>query len=162
MSRQYVSFTKQDFERKVLDKTNLPYKERGVVKGEYTYLVPIKGRTDVFIYVRSSVRANGQNAGVGEDSIRAHLFVPEFNLHFGKTKKYVQRTNGATTWYERTLDMLRELYGSAMKMEKVKQHNCPECGKIQRFFTAKTAQNKGRVFTKCWDCNAGFSWVGEN
>lgn len=149
-------FTKKVFEEKVLDKTNLNWQELGLVQGEYTYLVPIKNRSDVAIYIRSSVKVNGISAGVGEDSIRAHLLLTERKIHFGKTKR-VHRQPG---WNKRTLDLLRVLYRKARDMKSVKDYNCPECGKLQNIYTVKKkGKNQGRLFTFCFDCEENWHWL---
>lgn len=116
------------------------WKSRGFQYGEHIFTIQVK--REVFIYVRSSVRANGMSAGEGQDSIRAYLVDRALQPLGTKTQKYVTRKPG---WEGRMTNMLRELYrrGKAIK-------NCPHCNKPQSVrVVKKQTKNKGRIFQAC-------------
>lgn len=147
-------FTKEDFEN-ALPKDKKTGEDlcqpTGLVNGEYTYLLHVRG--DSHISIRSSVRSNGVAADTGHDSIRAWLVDGDGYPAGSKVQSYVTRVPG---WADRLTSVLRELY-----RRSTAAGDCPTCGKPMGVWKVKKeGKNKGRIFYKCWT-DGHFRWEGE-
>ena len=129
----------------------------GVVSGEYVYRVAVDEK--VSIEIRSSVRANGQSADTGEDSIRCWLVekrdmspvVVDWNPIGAKVNRYTTRLPG---WQARLTANLRTLW-----QWRKKAGDCEKCGRPKHVAKSGKPESKNRVFAKCFDCNTGFVWL---
>src|SRR3972149_2295059 len=81
-------FSREQFE----DALPPGFRHAGLVKGEHTYT--LETGDGVALFVRSSVRSDGQAAGVGEDSIRLYFLTEEGKPLGGKLTNYVTRVPG--------------------------------------------------------------------
>lgn len=125
------------------------WKPLGLLNGEYSYIIPIVGKPEFGIMVRSSVHADGQSAGAGEDSIRCWIVKNEAGWPGwgSKIAKYVTRVPG---WEKRLIDTLKKLYKMALAIEV-----CQYCSSWMKVFKVrKQGPNRGRIFLKC-DCRRG-------
>lgn len=148
-------FTKDEFEAALprhKDTGDTMWTPNGCVSGEYEYF--IKVRDGVFVKVRSSVRQDGVAADTGKDSIRAWLVGEDAQPLGAKLLSHTTRLPG---WQDRMDKILKELWKRGMSLQ-----NCPSCDKPMGYYKVKKdGENKGRLFTKCWDHNH-FSWLDEN
>ena len=152
-------FTKAQFEAALpqhKENSEPLWEEKGLIQGEWTYLINFDHPLGHQIEVRSSVRSDGQSAGTGQDSSRLWLVDKEGNLLGSKLSKYVTRVPG---WGERLMEQLRTLAKLGKKLE-----TC-SCGKNQvAFKVKKPGPNKGRFFKTCSEreCKrTEFEWLDE-
>lgn len=161
-------FTYEQFEAALPQGTHGPlYIVQGVTDGEHAYRMPVKAfnhNGGVYVAIRSSVREDGQSAGVGEDSIRLYLMCPTGPVA-SKLTKYITRVKG---WERRMTTQLRTLYKIGLALKP-----CPQCGDLMHGFIAKgplvLVQNRGRLFQKCvrvnarglklHGCSGSFEWI---
>lgn len=155
----FVTITKQEFEN-ALPKhrsTGDPLWEYvGFIQDEHVYYVPLPRDKNTGVMIRSSIGQDGQNADVGENSIRAWLVEKDGQNHKplgSKSQKWITRTSG---WDKRLVAMIRTLL-----TWRFRAGDCPVCQKPKRIFVVKKpGANKGRPFAKCVE-HAGFMWLDE-
>jgi hypothetical protein len=155
------TFTKAQFEQYALPARFValnvrPWREVGLEKGEYVYLIWLGPVTHAIIEVRSSILANGLS-NPRPASIRASLVNPKRKSLGMPVKRWVQRTVG---WQKRTLNVLRKLalLGGCIRP-------CPHCGvacKLNR--SAKDKPNTSfwylaRYFLTCGRCENHNRWL---
>jgi hypothetical protein len=158
---QAESFTKAQFEEHALPARfaamNVrPWREAGLEKGEFVYLIWLGLDTHAIIEVRSSILANGLS-NPDPSSIRASLVNPKRKSLGMSVKRWVQRTVG---WQERTLNVLRKLalLGGCIQP-------CLQCGaacKLNRSAKDKPNTsfcNLARYFLTCPRCRIYCRWL---
>lgn len=135
----------------------------GIDKGEYVYHVPIQRppfklqqivMPQLTIIIRSSIKPDGDSAGIGEDSIRCWIEGEYDGQLYGvKLARWITRVNG---WQGRLQKQLRILYRIGLSLKP-----CQECKKCMKAFKVKKTENKGRIFQKCMEkgCGRGFEWI---
>lgn len=134
-------FSKEQFEAALPN--TVSWKCLGLKDGEFAYKMQIND--DIFIQIRSSVKANGFSADTGQDSIRAWLVDNNGKPLGSKVLKWTQRIPG---WEERMLDVLRILWKRAQWAGY-----CPDCKIPMGVFKSKTKKNPNRLFKKCTNEN---------
>jgi hypothetical protein len=133
----------------------------GVINGEWCYTIPVKpgGPQAPLIYVRSSVRFDGQAAGNGEDSIRCWLASDIHGTPLGsKPARWITRVKG---WQRRMTEQLRLLYRLGMEIQA---QPCPDCSdhvRMHAYRVRKDGPNKGRWFLMCPTCRHWDRWLTE-
>jgi hypothetical protein len=155
------SFTKAQFEQYALPARFValnvqPWREAGLEKGEYLYLIWLGPATHAIIEVRSSILANGLS-NPGPASIRASLVNTKRKSLGMSVKRWIQRTVG---WPERTLNVVRQLalLGSCIQP-------CPHCGAVCKLnMSAKDNPNTSfcylaRYFLTCPRCENYNRWL---
>jgi hypothetical protein len=147
-------FSKEQFEAALPKhkETQKPlWRGLGLQGGEYAYSIEVKPGVEV--WVRSSVRANGQAALVAEDSIRAWLASPDGSSLGSKDQRWITRVNG---WQTRMTDVLRKLYKRGLELGP-----CPTCGckTTLAMKVVKEGPNKGRYFQMCSSKQCPHSWI---
>ena len=142
------SFTREEFESKL---PQIEWKH-SFIQNEHCYIIKITA--DIFIMVRSSIGSDGMSAGTGQDSIRAWLVDSELNPLGSKVSKWTTRRPG---WDERMIEVLRKLWSLAQFAGY-----CPDC-RIPRgvWKVKKAGKNKGRIFSKCRQCDNHFEFMEE-
>lgn len=169
-------FTKEEFEKALpVNKKNgnRMWKCLGLVKGEYTYIIPIQKKDNnikLHIVIRSSIGESSISADSGEDSIRVYLEAKpqlrkyigdKFWIALGKGKKvfWITRVSG---WEKRLETHLREVYSVGKRVNRI---TCPNCNDFMPVCVAKTEANKGRVYQTCFNsdnCKDGyFRWLSD-
>lgn len=143
------TFTKQDFET-YLSQSHNPFEALGLVDGEHTYKLPLDGQSAIM--VRSSVKADGQSASIGKDSIRAWLVGNDDKPLGSKVSKWTTRQPG---WQDRLTETIKTIC-----QWRVTAGDCPECNRPKGIFKSRTEKNKNRIFAKCKEHNH-FIWLDE-
>jgi len=139
-------FSREEFEaalpRDKVDQAPL-WAYSGIVAGEHQYTIPVlsrhSGHGDLVIatiHIRSSVMADGESAGKGQNSIRVWLKDSKDQIMAPK-QKYITRVPG---WSGRLETMLRNLYRLALQAGI-----CPKCHSTRHIVKGKD----GRVWALC-------------
>jgi len=96
----------------------------GIVKGEHEYAVFVADGdtpTNKLIRIRSSVKADGQSAETGKDSIRLWIEYEHKGQYHPLKKHKTRWTTRAPGWQARTTEKLRELYKLALEDSRAYQ-----------------------------------------
>jgi len=147
-------FSRFDFESALPtdknDATKQLWKSLGVISGEHCYYVPIK--PGVLIYIRSSLRNNGQAAEAGADSIRCWLAADQSGEYLGsKPSRWIARTSG---WRKNLTAQLRTLWKLGVQLKP-----CPKHPAMMHAVLTKNGKNNGRWFMSCPVCGHWECWL---
>lgn len=145
-------FTKDAFEAALPRVGSTPlWTHLGLREGEHAYLVRVA--PEVFIYIRSTVRAEGRAAAASKDSIRCWLARDPEGAPLGsKASRWITRVSG---WDRRLVEELRLLWRLGRQLKP-----CPECGgRTLAKLTRKVGPNEGRWFASCEQCGKFIGWL---
>ena len=143
------------------------WESRGVIDGEYCYLLPVTAHSGLLI--RSSIHTDGQSAASGKDSIRVVVVrITDLEARGSKLKGHTTRL---PNWESRLTALLRRMWPMARLTEPCRQvtmdpksreeRTCP--GWIWVYKCKKEGSpNKGRMFRKCSEKSCKFfQWLPE-
>ena len=147
-------FTTHEFEQ-ALALVQFKFNDLGYIQGERCYHIALDAHSG--IRVRSSIRADGQSAEAGADSIRVYLVGADAKQLASKEVAGVER------WVTRQPGWSRRLVTTIEKLRvfRLALGDCAMCGYPRMALVSHTPKNPGRSFSKCSNQKCGMwgAWL---